>query len=110
MGHLPTLIQDLALILIAGALIALIFRRINQPVVLGVAHLNVGQVGQINAEVGQSRGASGLLQRLAVGALGAGAGRRAGLGSRSRHRAVIVDVIGGVDVIDTVAVAVGRTE
>jgi CPA2 family monovalent cation:H+ antiporter-2 len=35
MGHLPPLIQDLALILIAGALTNLIFRRIRQPLVLG---------------------------------------------------------------------------
>src|SRR5688500_2303665 len=35
MGHLPALIQDLALILIAGAIITLIFRRIKQPLVLG---------------------------------------------------------------------------
>lgn len=35
MGHLPNLIADLALILIAGAFITLIFRRIKQPLVLG---------------------------------------------------------------------------
>lgn len=35
MGHLPALIQDLALILIAGAVTTLIFRRIKQPLVLG---------------------------------------------------------------------------
>src|SRR5690606_17177586 len=35
MGHLPALIQDLALILIAGAIITLIFKRIKQPLVLG---------------------------------------------------------------------------
>ncbi len=35
MGHLPKLIQDLALILMAGALITLIFRKIKQPLVLG---------------------------------------------------------------------------
>lgn len=35
MGHLPALIQDLALILIAGAITSLIFRRIKQPLVLG---------------------------------------------------------------------------
>ena len=35
MGHLPKLIQDLALILIAGALVTLLFRRIKQPLVLG---------------------------------------------------------------------------
>lgn len=35
MGHLPALIQDLALILIAGAITTLIFRRIRQPLVLG---------------------------------------------------------------------------
>lgn len=35
MGHLPALIQDLALILIAGAAVTLLFRRIRQPLVLG---------------------------------------------------------------------------
>jgi monovalent cation:H+ antiporter-2, CPA2 family len=35
MGHLPPLIQDLALILIAGAVTTLIFRKIKQPLVLG---------------------------------------------------------------------------
>ncbi len=35
MGHLPPLIQDLALILIAGAITTLLFRRIKQPLVLG---------------------------------------------------------------------------
>lgn len=35
MGHLPPLIQDLALILIAGALTTLVFRKIRQPLVLG---------------------------------------------------------------------------
>ncbi len=35
MGHLPKLIEDLALILMAGALITLLFRRIKQPLVLG---------------------------------------------------------------------------
>lgn len=35
MGHLPPLIQDLALILIAGAITTLIFRKIRQPLVLG---------------------------------------------------------------------------
>lgn len=35
MGHLPALIQDLALILIAGAVTTLIFRKIKQPLVLG---------------------------------------------------------------------------
>jgi CPA2 family monovalent cation:H+ antiporter-2 len=35
MGHLPALIQDLALILIAGAVTTLIFKRIKQPLVLG---------------------------------------------------------------------------
>ena len=35
MGHLPKLIEDLALILIAGAITTLIFRRIRQPLVLG---------------------------------------------------------------------------
>jgi CPA2 family monovalent cation:H+ antiporter-2 len=35
MGHLPSLIQDLALILIAAAITTLLFRRIKQPLVLG---------------------------------------------------------------------------
>ena len=35
MEHLPSLIQDLALILIAGAITTLLFRRIKQPLVLG---------------------------------------------------------------------------
>ncbi len=35
MGHLPELIQDLALILIVGAVVSLLFRRIKQPLVLG---------------------------------------------------------------------------
>ena len=35
MGHLPDLIRDLALILIAGATTTLIFRKIKQPLVLG---------------------------------------------------------------------------
>jgi CPA2 family monovalent cation:H+ antiporter-2 len=35
MDHLPTLIQDLALILLVGALVTLLFKVIKQPVVLG---------------------------------------------------------------------------
>jgi len=35
MGHLPGLIEDLALILIAAAITTLIFRRLKQPLVLG---------------------------------------------------------------------------
>ncbi|MFT3946075.1 MAG: cation:proton antiporter [Agriterribacter sp.] len=35
MGHLPKLIADLALILAAGAIVTLLFRRIKQPLVLG---------------------------------------------------------------------------
>ena len=35
MGHLPKLIEDLALILITGACTTLLFRRIKQPLVLG---------------------------------------------------------------------------
>ncbi len=44
MGHLPKLIEDLALILITGAITTLIFRWIKQPVVLGyiLAGLLVG--------------------------------------------------------------------
>lgn len=35
MGHLPDLIADLALILMAGAVVTLLFRKIKQPLVLG---------------------------------------------------------------------------
>jgi CPA2 family monovalent cation:H+ antiporter-2 len=35
MGHLPKLIADLALILMAGAVVTLLFKRIKQPLVLG---------------------------------------------------------------------------
>lgn len=35
MGHLPDLIQDLGLILIAGAITTIVFRKIKQPLVLG---------------------------------------------------------------------------
>jgi CPA2 family monovalent cation:H+ antiporter-2 len=35
MGHLPDLIRDLGLILMAGAITTLIFRKIKQPLVLG---------------------------------------------------------------------------
>jgi CPA2 family monovalent cation:H+ antiporter-2 len=35
MGHLPKLIEDLALILITGAITTMIFKRIKQPLVLG---------------------------------------------------------------------------
>ncbi len=35
MEHLPTLIKDLALILIAGAVVTLLFKKIKQPLVLG---------------------------------------------------------------------------
>ncbi|HTF17563.1 MAG TPA: cation:proton antiporter [Chryseolinea sp.] len=35
MGHLPDLIKDLALILMAGAVTTLLFRKLKQPVVLG---------------------------------------------------------------------------
>lgn len=35
MGHLPGLIQDLALILITGAITTLLFRKLKQPLVLG---------------------------------------------------------------------------
>lgn len=35
MGHLPDLIVDLALILIAGSVVVLIFKRLKQPLVLG---------------------------------------------------------------------------
>ncbi|MGV3509462.1 MAG: cation:proton antiporter, partial [Sphingobacteriaceae bacterium] len=44
MGHLPKLIEDLALILITGAITTLLFRSIKQPLVLGyiIAGLLVG--------------------------------------------------------------------
>ena len=35
MGHLPKLIEDLALILMAGALVTILFKAIKQPLVLG---------------------------------------------------------------------------
>jgi CPA2 family monovalent cation:H+ antiporter-2 len=35
MGHLPKLIEDLALILIVAAATTIIFRKIKQPLVLG---------------------------------------------------------------------------
>lgn len=35
MAHLPDLIQDMALILIVGALVTILFKRIKQPLVLG---------------------------------------------------------------------------
>jgi CPA2 family monovalent cation:H+ antiporter-2 len=35
MAHLPELIQDLALILLVGALVTILFKRIKQPLVLG---------------------------------------------------------------------------
>lgn len=44
MGHLPKLIEDLALILMAGAITTILFRKIKQPLVLGyiIAGLLVG--------------------------------------------------------------------
>lgn len=44
MGHLPTLIEDLALILFSGAMVTLLFRKLKQPLVLGyiIAGLLVG--------------------------------------------------------------------
>jgi CPA2 family monovalent cation:H+ antiporter-2 len=35
MGHLPKLIEDLALILMAGAMVTLVFKKLKQPLVLG---------------------------------------------------------------------------
>lgn len=35
MSHLPTLISDLALILIAAGVITLLFKKLKQPLVLG---------------------------------------------------------------------------
>ena len=44
MGHLPALIEDLALILFSGAVVTLLFRKLKQPLVLGyiLAGLLVG--------------------------------------------------------------------
>ena len=56
MGHLPKLIEDLALILIAGAITTLIFRRIKQPLVLGyiIAGLIVGPYTSLTPTVADS--------------------------------------------------------
>jgi len=35
MAHLPELIQDMALILLVGALVTILFKRIRQPLELG---------------------------------------------------------------------------
>ncbi len=53
MGHLPKLIEDLALILITGALVTLLFRKIKQPLVLGyiIAGFLVGPYFQITPTV-----------------------------------------------------------
>ncbi|KIC96202.1 cation:proton antiporter [Flavihumibacter solisilvae] len=53
MGHLPKLIEDLALILMAGAIITLLFRKIRQPLVLGyiIAGFLVGPYFQITPTV-----------------------------------------------------------
>jgi CPA2 family monovalent cation:H+ antiporter-2 len=53
MGHLPALIQDLALILITGAITTLIFRKIKQPLVLGyiIAGFIVGPFTSITPTV-----------------------------------------------------------
>ena len=44
MGHLPALIEDLALILMVGAIVTLLFKKIRQPLVLGyiIAGILVG--------------------------------------------------------------------
>lgn len=53
MGHLPKLIEDLALILVAGAVVTLLFRKIKQPLVLGyiIAGLIVGPYTSITPSV-----------------------------------------------------------
>jgi CPA2 family monovalent cation:H+ antiporter-2 len=53
MGHLPKLIEDLALILMAGAIITLLFRKIRQPLVLGyiIAGFLVGPYFQLTPTV-----------------------------------------------------------
>src|SRR5688572_1582596 len=49
MGHLPDLIYDLAIILIAGAITTLVFKKIKQPLVLGyiIAGFLVGPYFQL---------------------------------------------------------------
>lgn len=46
MGHLPKLVEDLALILIAAAFTTLLFRKIKQPLILGyiIAGFLVGPI------------------------------------------------------------------
>ncbi len=53
MGHLPKLIEDLALILMAGAFITLLFRKLKQPLVLGyiIAGFLVGPHFQLTPSV-----------------------------------------------------------
>lgn len=56
MGHLPALIQDLALILTVGAAVTLLFKRIRQPLVLGyiIAGMLVGPYSDIIPTVADS--------------------------------------------------------
>src|SRR5690606_12156437 len=53
MGHLPKLIEDLALIMMAGAFITLLFRKLKQPLVLGyiIAGFLVGPHFQLTPSV-----------------------------------------------------------
>lgn len=57
MGHLPDLIKDLALILMAGAVTTLLFRRVKQPVVLGyiIAGFLVGPHFNLFPTIGDER-------------------------------------------------------
>jgi len=56
MGHLPKLIEDLALILFTGAITTLIFKRIRQPLVLGyiIAGFVVGPYFSLTPSVADS--------------------------------------------------------
>ncbi len=56
MGHLPKLIEDLALILIVGAFVTLLFKAIKQPLVLGyiIAGFLVGPYFKLTPTVADS--------------------------------------------------------
>jgi CPA2 family monovalent cation:H+ antiporter-2 len=56
MGHLPSLITDLALILITAAVVTLIFKKIKQPLVLGyvIAGFLVGPYSSIFPSIADS--------------------------------------------------------
>lgn len=56
MGHLPKLIEDLALILMAGALVTILFKQIKQPLVLGyiIAGFLVGPYFNLTPTVADS--------------------------------------------------------